>query len=74
MPATRMKYLNDNIRTEHLKCTRCRTQAFLHRIEPDAGEGEVRIFVCPHCQARRVLRLMTPRPIPQSAAVDNCPY
>ena len=63
MPATRRTYLNDNIRTEHLKCPRCRTQAYLYKIEPINGGGEVRTFACPHCHARRQLRLAaSPQP------------
>ncbi len=59
-------YLNDNIRTEHLKCSNCRTQSFLMKIEPDGNGGEVRTFVCPHCQARRLLRL---RPLQRAAGL-----
>lgn len=61
MPSRRRAYLNDNIRTEHLKCSSCRTQSFLMKIESDGSGGEVRTFVCPHCQARRLLRLTPPR-------------
>jgi transposase-like protein len=64
MPWRRRAYQNDNIRTEHLKCSNCRTQSFLLKIEPDDCGGEVRTFVCPHCQARRLLRLTPPhRPL-----------
>lgn len=67
MPSRRRAYLNDNIRTEHLKCSSCRTQSFLMKIESDDSGGEVRTFVCPHCQARRLLRLTpmtcTPGPV-----------
>lgn len=61
MPFGRIAYLNDNIRTEHLKCSSCRTQSFLMKIEADGSGGEVRTFVCPHCQARRLLRLTPPQ-------------
>jgi DNA-directed RNA polymerase subunit RPC12/RpoP len=61
MPSRRRAYLNDNIRTEHLKCSNCRTQSFLVKIEPDGSGGEVRTFVCPHCEARRLLRLTPPK-------------
>ncbi len=61
MPSRRRAYLNDNIRTEHLKCSSCRTQSFLMKIETDGSGGEVRTFICPHCHARRLLRLTPPR-------------
>lgn len=60
MPFRRKAYLNDNIRTEHLKCSSCRTQSYLLDIESDGCGGEVRIFACPHCQARRALRIRPP--------------
>ena len=61
MSSRREAYLNNNIRTEHLKCSSCRTQSFLLKIESDGSGGEVRTFVCPHCQARRLLRLTPPQ-------------
>lgn len=65
MPSRRKAYLNDNIRTEHLKCSNCRTQSHLLAIESDGRGGEVRTFACPNCQARRVLRLVpAPKPLP----------
>ncbi len=57
MPGTRGAYLNDNIRTEHLKCSYCRTQVYLIKIEPDDEGGEIRTFGCPHCAASKSLRL-----------------
>lgn len=57
MPGTRRVYLNDNIRTEHLKCSCCRTQVYLIRIESDDEGGEVRTFGCPHCATSKSLRL-----------------
>ena len=49
-------FLNDNIRTEHLKCSHCRTQIFLSGIDHEDG-GEVRTFGCPHCRRTREVRL-----------------
>lgn len=62
MPGTRRAYLNDNIRTEHLKCSGCRTQVYLLRIEPDEVGGETRIFCCPHCQGLRAMHVEPLRP------------
>jgi len=59
MPSRRRAYVNDNIRTEHLKCSTCRTRSLLLKIEPDDDGGEVRIFVCAHCDARQTVRLAT---------------
>jgi DNA-directed RNA polymerase subunit RPC12/RpoP len=60
MPGTCGAYLNDNIRTEHLKCSYCRTQVYLIKIESDDEGGEIRTFGCPHCATSKSLRL-TPR-------------
>lgn len=60
MPNTRRVYLNDNIRTEHLKCVACRTQIYLIKIEQERGGWETRTFGCPHCASRRSLRLAMP--------------
>lgn len=57
MSRTDKAYLNDNIRTEHLKCSSCRTQIFLVKIEPSGDGGELRTFGCPHCRQTRSLRL-----------------
>ncbi|MGM4892076.1 hypothetical protein [Tardiphaga sp. 709] len=57
MPGTRRVHLNDNIRTEHLKCSGCRTQVYLIKIESDDEGGEIRTFGCPHCAASKSLRL-----------------
>lgn len=57
MPGTRRVYLNDNIRTEHLKCSCCRTQVYLIKIEADDEGGEIRTFGCPHCATSKSLRL-----------------
>jgi hypothetical protein len=56
MPATRRRYLNDNIRTAHLKCVDCRTQIFLCRIETDHDGCEIRTFGCPHCDRTAAMR------------------
>lgn len=60
MPNKRRVYLNDNIRTEHLKCTMCRTQIYLVKIEQDRDGNEIRTFGCPHCSVCRSVRLETP--------------
>jgi hypothetical protein len=57
MPNTYRVYLNDNIRTAHLKCSACRTQIYLLEIEPERDGWETRIFGCPHCPAQRSVRL-----------------
>jgi sulfur transfer protein SufE len=75
MPGTRRIYLNDNVRTEHLKCSDCRTQIYLVKIEQDDEGAEVRTFGCPHCahvKAIRLPRLATMRSSGLSAmAVDQ---
>jgi DNA-directed RNA polymerase subunit RPC12/RpoP len=48
---------NDNIRTDHLKCDRCRTQIFLTGIERRDEMCEVRTFRCPHCRQTRTLHI-----------------
>lgn len=60
MPNVRRVYLNDNIRTEHLKCRTCRTRVFLVKIEQDRDGDEVRTFGCPHCAVCRSVRLAPP--------------
>lgn len=57
MLGTGSTHLNDNIRTEHLKCSSCRTQIFLVSIVQDDDGAELRIFGCPHCARTRSLRL-----------------
>ena len=54
------RYVNDNVRTEHLKCSRCRTQIQLTGIETDPEGCEVRSFSCQHCAAVSKLRLCRP--------------
>lgn len=51
------RYLNDNVRTEHLKCSNCRTQIHLTGIKLDPDGCEVRSFSCQHCAAVSKLRL-----------------
>lgn len=51
------RFQNDNVRTEHLKCSICRTQIYLAKIEKDADGCELRSFACPHCAAVTTLRL-----------------
>ena len=41
-------HANDNVRTPHLKCNRCRTQTSLKRIEAKP-DGEFRTFECANC-------------------------
>lgn len=73
MPGTRRVYLNDNIRTEHLKCSCCRTQVYLIKIESDDEGGEIRTFGCPHCATSKSLRLAPRRPTlePAELAADQ---
>jgi len=56
-------YVNDNIRTAHLKCVSCKTQIFLREIEPAEDGGEIRTFGCPHCQRARAVRLSPYQPL-----------
>lgn len=51
------RYLNDNVRTGHLKCANCKTRTYLTKIERDDDGAEVRSFACPHCAAITRLRL-----------------
>jgi transposase-like protein len=57
MPHTRQVHLNDNIRTEHLKCPICRTRTYLVQIESERDGSEIRFFGCPRCSAQRVVRV-----------------
>jgi hypothetical protein len=57
MLGTRRAHVNDNIRTEHLKCSGCKTQIYLVRIESDNDGSEIRTFGCPHCAQCRSIRL-----------------
>jgi DNA-directed RNA polymerase subunit RPC12/RpoP len=57
MPGPRRVYLNDNVRTAHLKCSDCRTQIYLIKIEQDEDGAEVRTFGCPHCAHCKLIRL-----------------
>lgn len=52
-------YINDNIRTPHLKCDRCKTQVFLERIDRLAERTELRIFRCGNCNATSTIRIDT---------------
>ncbi len=54
------RYLNDNVRTVHLKCSACRTRVHLTKIESDDQGTEVRSFACPHCRAISTVRLSSP--------------
>jgi hypothetical protein len=44
-------------RHEHLKCSYCRTQVYVIKIESDKDGGEIRTFGFPHCAASKSLRL-----------------
>lgn len=55
------KHGNDNIRTSHLKCDRCRTRTVLRAIEQFDG-FETRAFECSHCGAVKSVRVNSPRP------------
>jgi hypothetical protein len=50
---------NDNIRTSHLKCDRCRTRIELKSIEQFEG-FETRSFQCSHCHAVKTVRVDQP--------------
>ena len=41
-------HANDNVKTPHLKCDRCRTRTSLKRIEAKP-DGEYRTFACANC-------------------------
>lgn len=51
------RYVNDNVRTGHLKCANCKTRTYLTKIERGDDGAEVRSFACPHCAAVTRLRL-----------------
>lgn len=51
------RYVNDNVRTGHLKCRNCKTRTDLTKIERDDNGCEVRSFACRHCNAVTSLRL-----------------
>ncbi|MDB5616627.1 MAG: hypothetical protein JWQ24_865 [Tardiphaga sp.] len=51
------QFVNDNVRTEHLKCSHCRTRVHLTKIDTEADGTEVRSFACQHCNAVSKLRL-----------------
>lgn len=67
MPNTPRVHLNDNVRTEHLKCPTCRTRIHLVKIEQARDGSETRIFGCPHCLAQRAVHLAA------SLAVQRAP-
>ena len=50
------RFVNDNVRTAHLKCSRCKTRVHLIRIETDEEGCEVRSFSCRHCADVSVVR------------------
>lgn len=51
------RFMNDNVRTGHLKCSSCGTRTYLAKIERDEEGREVRSFACQHCNAVTTLRL-----------------
>lgn len=57
MPDRYRPHRNDNIRTAHLKCAKCKTQIFLSRIESTQDGCELRVFECPHCALTRTVRI-----------------
>ena len=63
MPDGNKPFLNDNLRTPHLKCDRCQMQVFLERIDRLTDGSELRTFRCGHCDAISTLRI--------NAAGDN---
>ena len=50
-------FMNDNVRTGHLKCASCGTRTYLAKIQRDEEGCEVRSFACQHCHAVAELRL-----------------
>jgi hypothetical protein len=59
MPISAKPFSNDNIRTSHLKCDRCKTRTSLKGIERSDG-FETRLFECGHCSAVKAIRIDTP--------------
>lgn len=57
MPDGNRPFLNDNLRTPHLKCNRCQTQVSLERIDLLEDGSESRTFRCGHCDAISTLRV-----------------
>jgi uncharacterized Zn finger protein len=62
MSTREMFFCNDNVRTSHLKCNRCKTQNSLKGIERSKG-FETRLFECAHCGAVKAIRIDTPETI-----------
>ena len=52
------RFMNDNVRTAHLKCPACKTRTHLTGIETDDDGREVRNFTCQRCGS--VNRLVLP--------------
>ncbi|WP_398475015.1 hypothetical protein [Tardiphaga sp.] len=61
---------NDNIRTSHLKCDRCRTRIKLKAIDQFDG-FETRSFSCDHCGAVKLVRVDQPLPLWQQRVGDH---
>jgi hypothetical protein len=55
---------NDNIRTSHLKCDRCRTRTELKAIDQFDG-FETRAFGCSRCGAVKLVRVDMPQALPR---------
>ena len=49
-------FVNDNVRTAHLKCQDCKTQVQLAEIATDDEGHEVRSFHCRHCKNVSAIR------------------
>jgi len=50
------RFVNDNVRTAHLKCSNCNTRVQLTKIEVDEDGYELRRFQCSHCAAVSMVR------------------
>ena len=58
---THRRHGNDNIRTSHLKCNRCRARTQLKSID-QFDRFETRSFACDRCGAVNLVRVDQPRP------------
>ena len=62
------RFQNDNVRTAHLKCTSCKTQVHLTKVEIDETGCEIRSFMCGHCASISVVRFNSHRQAAEDGA------